>query len=744
MRHLSFRKPFYFFYAIFFLMFFRPGDISGEGLTLTGRLLDISDDTPVQGAVISIVNCGKYTTSDFLGKFHFTELDSVHLSLKITHIAYKENVVHFFIDRTEDKILNIFLTPKVLEINPVIVSGFHSHSVFEEIAEKSSSMKGKELEKNLSFSLASTLKNEAGFAIRSMGPAPARPVIRGLSGDRVMMAEDGTKTTDLSATSPDHAVSIDPFSPERIEVIRGPRVLTKTSTTIGGVVNVVRHEIPFEMRDKFYGTTGLYGESANSGFLYSAGGELPVYPFMLKGEFSRRVSGDMNSPGGVLENTQSKNTNYSFGSTFFFHEGLAGVSYRDYSLDYGIPGGFVGAHPNGVNISMYRNQFNFRSQFDIVQEYIEKIQLDYSYALYRHKEFEAADLIGAEFKVGSHMINGSLHFKDIAYAEKGIIGFSSEVKKFEMGGFVFTPQSDLLNLSVFSFQTFSAGDFNFESGFRINFDRIKPEISIPDSKIGNIRERKFTTWSASFSALYPLSNRVFAGVNISRSSRVPTIEELYSQGPHLAAYSYETGNPDLSSENGYGSEFFIFHRFKSLYFNLNLFYNYLNSYIIPVNTGTINYQTFLPIFATRETNVTLTGFDFEMEYDFMPDFQLKTTIGYTSGKYRATGKPLPQIPPLKGMSEIILDLGKISISAQAEWALEQTRVDEFEQPTAGYFINNLFVQGSFVKGGYIHNISVAALNIFNKTYRNHLSRIKSILPEPGFSARATYKLFFEI
>ncbi|KAB2843084.1 MAG: TonB-dependent receptor, partial [Melioribacteraceae bacterium] len=72
------------------------------------------------------------------------------------------------------------------------------------------------------------------------------------------------------------------------------------------------------------------------------------------------------------------------------------------------------------------------------------------------------------------------------------------------------------------------------------------------------------------------------------------------------------------------------------------------------------------------------------------------------------------------------------------------KVDTFEEPTAGYMILNSSVQYSFNTGILIHNFSLNVDNIFNKEYRNHLSRVKSILPEAGRNFRLVYKLYFDI
>ena len=118
--------------------------------------------------------------------------------------------------------------------------------------------------------------------------------------------------------------------------------------------------------------------------------------------------------------------------------------------------------------------------------------------------------------------------------------------------------------------------FSFEYGARYDFDKITPQIEKPNANIGFVRERIFNNYSLSLSILYQQSENVFLLELILVNLHVFQPLKNYSlEGPHLAAYSYEIGNPNLKSESGIGSEIFIYHQFEDLYFNLTFFRNEL-------------------------------------------------------------------------------------------------------------------------------------------------------------------------
>ena len=711
---------------------------------LQGIVVDIESNQPVARAVVSLPEQNLQNLTDSTGHFSFPGIRSGQVNIKVKRIGYQENSLNFEIDSSNLREVAIYLWPVALNDKDIIVSGRHIHTKFDELAEYSNVLKGRELQKELSNSLAATLKNESGLAIRSMGPAPARPVIRGLAGDRVLISEDDNKTVDLSATSPDHAVTIEPFLLERMEVIRGPQVLLKTPVTIGGVVNVLRHEIPVERYNGVQGIIGGYGETANQGNLGSMLLQVPVNPIMLRGEFSRRDASDMETPEGRLGNSYADNLDFSMGSSYVNEAGMLGSSFRYYTLDYGIPGGFIGGHPNGVDIEMKKNHNKLKSKLYFDADHISALELDLNRAYYRHKEFESDHSIGSEFRIVDYNGYLNLNYRDMLYTNSGTVGIYFEHRDFDIGGLVFNPPAKSLNLAAYLYQVMNRGRFNLEFGIRYNYDRITPEYEDKESNIGYIREREYNTYSLAISSIIELTSAAGIGASLSKSSRVPTIEELYSEGPHLAAYSYETGNPELNAENGIGLELFTYYNSDPFHFLLTAFYNNLSNFIIPRNTGEINYATFLPVYQSEGVPALLYGLENQMEIRFAKYFGLINTISFTRGKFRDNTGSLPQIPPLNGRTELTCKVNSLSVGLNLKWATRQEKVDLFEEPTAGYTVYGASVQYILGQNKYIHAISVNLDNIFDTEYRNHLSRVKSILPEAGRSLRASYKIYFDM
>lgn len=709
---------------------------------LEGVVLDGSSDQPLENAVVKLIELDKFDVTNTNGIFEFKSIPFGEYNIEISFVGFKTTKTSIKIDEEINKGLLVHLFTLPFETSTVVVTGLHTNTKFDDMNEFINVLKGKELQRELGLTLASTLKNETGLAIRSMGPAPARPVIRGLGSDRIAITEDGIQTTDLSATSPDHAVSVEPFTIDRIEVIRGPKVLLKNSTTMGGVVNIIRDEIPKEIPSTFSGNAGFYGESVNSGYLGGVVALLPIGKFVMRGEATTRRADDLRTPIGTLENSDIATDNFSAGLSYIDGWGYTGVSIREFKSDYGVPGGFVGAHPNGVDISMLKRQINGKVNFKINSASFEDLDLQISRDYYKHTEYERADIIGAQFVIYNYRGSLDISNKKIGFLDFGTSGISFEARDFNIGGYVFTPPTKSAKLSGYSFQTFELNDFSFETGFRISYDEFHPDNTNPSTNDEVIIDRDFFTYSLSLSSLYSINNSLSIGMNINKTSRVPTIEELYSEGPHLAAYSYEIGNQNLESESGIGAELFSYIKNDDLFLMFTLFRNDFSYFIIPRNTGTINSQTLLPIYQTEGVSAIFYGFESYFELKFLEHFTLSNSFSYTHGDFKEPSSPLPQIPPLKDIIQLKYLNGNFITGISTEIAAAQNRVDLFETPTAGYAVFGAFVQYSLETGSIIHNISLNGDNLLNKEYRNHLSRVKVIMPEAGINFKFSYRLYF--
>lgn len=727
--------------VLIFLLFTLPAYSMQEGV-ISGIVIDGSTHRAIAGAHVKLDDTEIGTSTDATGKFSFSGVPFGTHVLHISHVGYR--TIHYKIELLSPSstgiIIHLYTVP--IETPSVVIPGEHADSWFDDLHTANNVLKGRNLERDMGLSVASTLRNETGLAIRSMGPAPSRPVIRGLGQDRITISEDGAKSVDLSATSPDHAVSVEPFTVERIEVIRGPRVLTQSSSTAGGIVNIIRNDIPPLASARISGLAGISFESVNQSYLGATSVEVPVYKFAVRGEYTYRKAGDLHVPGAILKNSSIETYNRAIGISYLFDQGYIGISTREFSSNYGVPGGFVGAHPFGVNISMFRRQISLKSQLPISENKSEWLNIQFNRDYYRHQEFEYGGALGAEFSVYNYNVKAEATLTNKFGFDRIISGVEGTYKDFLIGGFVFTAPTKSYTGSAYAFAQSTFGDWNLEAGIRLQSDHLRPTKRNQSARDRFIKDRDFTTLSGAISLLYSINEHTGLGVSLGRSTRTPSIEELYSEGPHLAAYSYETGNPELGYERGWTAEIFGFYKNDGVFLLLTGFRNDFGYFISPRNSGKTNFATLLPVYEARGEAAIFHGIEAKAEISLLYGFSVESSISYTYAYHPVSSLPLAAIPPLKGLFTLQYASGNALAGISTEMTMAQNRVDVFEQATAGYGVLNAFFQFRISSQELIHSFSINAENILNTEYRNHLSRVKILMPEAGFNLKGTYRLYF--
>ena len=706
-----------------------------------GVIRDAETRAPLAGASVSLVGTGRSTLTNSDGSFLLEAGAGVARAVRVERLGYRSRTVPLSQGGVAGP-LTVELAPSPIALAGLVVTGAIRARTAEETLRPVNVLSSEELQGRLDGTVAGALAGQPGLAAASMGPATAHPVIRGMGGDRVLMLEDGERVGDVSSSGSDHATALDASSARRVEVVRGPAALLYGSSALGGVVNVIRDEIPTTVPGRLSGAASLRGATVSESLAGSVASTFRLTDRVpLRIEASGRRAGDLKTPAGPLGNTGADTWNVGAGTSWIADWGHLGAAVRSYRNDYGIPGGFVGGHEKGVGIEMERVSTKFRAVLDRPKGPYEQIQLRGSHTWYRHTEIEPPDILATLFKRQATNAEVLAHPSPAGPFSAGVVGVRASLEDFSFGGDVATPNTRRSTLAAFVFQEMEFGPVRFEGGLRYDWTKTDPLRDDPHSEIGNVRDRSFRALSGSVGVLYSAGSGVVVGATAGRAFRTPDVSELYSEGPHLAAYYFEVGNPSLDAETANGADLFVRYGGERLRAEVTGFYNAISGYVYGRQTGETS-RVLLPIYQYQGADAVLAGFEAALDWDLGRGWAFHGGASHVRGELQDTGRPLPLIPPLQGRVALEHERPAWFVHAEAEIAAEQDRVDEFEMPTDGYVVFHGVGGVRVTLAGRLHVITASLRNIANETYRNHLSRVKEIMPEAGRGLSIAYRVVF--
>lgn len=721
---------------------------SQGGAVIEGTVTFAGNGQPLHGATVLLSPGGRLAESDDQGRYRFEGLTPGQYTL-LAH-------VHALADEKKTVAVRAGETATVdfaLRISPLRESLTVTASGREESAADAFlsvvSLDGYQLTgRSASASLGDLLGDEAGVAKRSYGPGPARPVIRGFDGDRVLVLQDGMRTGTISSQSGDHGEPVDPLNLERVEVVKGPATLLYGSNAIGGVVNVLtdHHVINQHPHQGLHmalsgvgGTTNAQGGGSGS-FEYGHG------DWLVYGSGGGLRTGDYQTPIGRVENSFTEMTNAKAGLGRYGNRLSWNAMVHRVDMTYGVPGGHGhgGHHDHDDHddhdghadehghelpvLDLRRSNFRFNGALKRLGAF-EQFQFDLSYADYTHREIEG----GA---VGTQFFNRQFVYSGIFDQRRrgpwsgrfGLWGLQRDFKT--RGEETLAPPVNQTAFALFGLEEFSWERVRLQFGGRWETNHYSPD---------GLRERRFSGLSASAGAWLPLWASGALVANYIRSYRAPALEELYNYGPHPGNLAYEIGNPDLRREAGDGVEVSLRHQGRSLRGEANLFRYQMHDFVYFQPTGEFDHG--LPVYLFSQADSRFTGAEARLQARLHGPLWLLAGFDYVDANLTTGGRMnLPRIPPARG--RLGLDWFWRGLSLRPELLLvnRQWQVAPNETPTAGYAVAHLNASYTLTRGHTLHTINVTTFNLGNRLYRNHLNFVKDIAPEMGRGVRVAYTI----
>lgn len=711
-----------------------------------GHIIDAETGEHIPFINIIIEGTRIGTITDASGHYLITNLPVGEHRLVVQGMGYSTESTDIVTEAGRTIEVDIEVNPTALDLAEVVFTSSPTGSGFR--YQPDQAFVGEALQRRSEASIGEMLRSEPGVNMRSFGSAPSRPVIRGLDGDRILILQNGERMGDISETSADHSITMDPLATSRIEVVRGPASLLYGSSALGGVINLITTDIPdnWDM-----GTSGILSAQASTvndmgaGFArYTYGTEKNAFT----GRFSYRQSGDIRTPEGRVWNTSMRN-----------YDGAAGFSFKNEGLRGGISAGFVNQNyeipesmeeDEKVEIRLQRQglQGNFYRELNSL---FDRAQLRFNASRLYQEEIEMemeeeglwdedVELLYEKYTFSSTL---TLQHKPTGIVDRGAVGMNIFAHNMDVGGDeAYTPGERRLSMAVFTFQEVPLTNrLRLQAGIRLDFqhtaalsNELFPDISAT---------RNAFNYSGSIGMNLRPARGWEIGGQLARSHRNPIVEELYTDGVHLGAGVYEIGDPDLKDEIGHGGDLFVNYSNDRVKVEAALYLNHFLNFIVFEHTGQTDEASGYRIFRYQGDEARLFGGELSFDFNATDNLLINMSADYVNGRRTGNGDEyLPFIPPFRLMLGGEYNFGQFWMGFRLQNVSRQDRVAPEEDITEGYTL--LGAQAGYrLDHGGRHVIILRGENLTNQVYRDHLSRIEDRnIAMPGRNINIAYRWYF--
>jgi iron complex outermembrane receptor protein len=632
--------------------------------------------------------------------------------------------------------------------------------------------------------IGETLARQPGVSASFFGPNASRPILRGLDNERVRVLTDGIGSFDVSNTSVDHAVAVNPLLADRVEILRGPAALLFGSGAIGGVVNMRDLRIPREVpesgphvdasaglasaaRERNIAAAlnaplgggfvahvdGSFFESGN----YRTGGF--VFSQALREEAAEEGGEAAEKAGafGRVGNTGARTWDVAGGLAWIGQSGANfGVAVSHLQNRYGIPNGLELGHDHehegeehegeehdheeghsdeNITLNMRQTRVDVRGAVPLSGAF-QELKLRAGWADYRHDEIEDDGAIGTSF------FNKSWEARlELVQARRGSWQGATGVQYFSRnfraaGEEAYIPANETRQFGIFTLQEFDLGAVRLEGGARYEHANVKSD------EVG--RSRTFDAVSLSVGGSLDLGGGFRVALSLARTERAPAAEELFANGAHAATRAFEIGNPDFRLERQLGAEAVLRGRGAGWRLEISGFFNRFDNYIFLNPTGAEEDE--LPVFLYSQADARFYGLEVEAAVKVAQLGQARIDVtgllDYTRATILGGGGPVPRIPPLRMIGGIEANGGVVGGRVEIEHVTAQDRIAGFETRTPSYTMVNASLSWKPFGPDQPTTLIVQANNIFDVEARRHASFLKDVAPLFGRDIRLSIRTAF--
>ncbi len=702
--------------------------------TINGKVIDADTHKGLMAVTLYIPSIQKGTTTDFDGNFEIKNIKAGNYKLVISSIGYTTQTLEVKVP--QEKSLNIDLKPSAIEMEEVIVST-PFHQLQSENVMKVARESVNELQQKGAVTLADGITNLPGVESVTTGAGIGKPVIRGLSSNRVLVYTQGVRLENQQFGG-EHGLGVSSSGVESVEVIKGPASLLYGSDALGGVLylNPEKYAEPDSTNAdaKYTYLSNTLGSEVNAG-VKTSGKNLK---FLLRGNYATHSDYKTGNNKRVTD-TRFSELDLKTGVGFRKGSYKGDLRYNFNHSVLGIPDSIGVQSTSKDKILPYQKVDNHVLSFDNNIYFTNSsLELKLGYLFNNRKEFSPESVQPD----GSLSPGLELHLNTLNYDVKyntpnwgkletiiGLQGMHQTNTNF--GNELLIPDATVNDIGLLATSHYDFEKVNLQAGVRVDNRKIDSKAMGITGSTGYFAavSRNFTSFNGAFGIKYNPFTNFTARLNLATGFRAPNLAELTSNGIHEGTNRYEIGNSDLNNEQNFQIDLAL--EYKSQHFDvyLNPFFNKIDHYIYISSNGDILEGS--PVYEYSQSNANLYGGEAGIHLHPHPlDWlHLESSIETVYGE-KQNADPLPLIPAVSVTNTIRTQLGKNKLFTSSYSFLSlkstfaQNRVGAFETPSTGYSLLSAGFGSSFTLNNVNFELNISGNNLLNKAYISHLSRLK--------------------
>ncbi len=590
----------------------------------------------------------------------------------------------------------------------------------------------KELQKKGTATLIEGLATIPGVSQVSTGTSIGKPVIRGLSGNRVLVYSQGVRMENQQFGD-EHGLGLNDSGIESVEVIKGPASLLYGSDALGGVLYFNPEKFAEANTFNANFSQKLFSNTLGSNSSLGLKTSTENWKFLVRGSYN--MHSDYKIPNGDrVTNTRYNESDFKTGIGYSNSKFSSIFRYNFNKLDLGIPEAGITAQTTTKNTTfpkqgVYTNLLSLNNIFFFQNS---KLDVDLGYIDNDRSEFTDSNVASLQMKLKTFNYDAKYHLPKFSKVES-IIGIQGMSQTNVNSGLEYLiPDASTNDFGVFGTGNIEIKSNVFQAGLRFDNRTIATTAHGIMGQEGYFKaiNKTFQSYNASLGYKTNLAEDLSLRLNVASGFRAPNLAELSSNGVHEGTNRYEVGNTDLKTEQNVQTDLNLEYKNSHFEFFANGFYNHINNYIYTSPAGTkING---FDVYDYIQSNAKLYGGEIGLHFHPHPlDWLHFETSFETVTGVKQNGDYLPLIPANNWSNTIRtefkiknwLEEGFATLNVSSTF--NQNNVSGYETKSNGYSLLNLGFGGKIKIGKTAFDVNLNGNNLLNKMYIAHLSRLKT-------------------